>query len=197
MINVFVEGRSWPEVAQELRKMLGDEPDIVIEKSADYEELEAMRRQLDEADARAESYENTCATLRDKVRELEKQLTEQKGQNSSLLLEIEELEKIITDLRMQLADAKAPRQAEPTEGDTETPAPSEEEEEEQTEITEVTEAPVKEYKKEEVRAVLVKCRAANISLTEILAPYGGSLGAVKPEDYAKVVRAAEAALEDK
>ena len=212
MINVFVEGSSWPEVSRELRKMLGDEPKPVETECADYEELEALRRQLDESDARAESYENTCASLRDQNREQEKKYkmlcddcSNLAAEKTNLELELLETKKLLCDveekldianatielLENQLADAKAPKQAEPTEGDTETPVKPEEE---QTEIPEVTQAPVKEYKKEEVRAALCQCRAANIPISEILAPYGGSLGAVKKEDYAKLMEDAEAAL---
>lgn len=210
MISVHVEGNSWPEVRGQLIELIGLEP------MKPDEELVALRSELVEESARAESYENTCASLRDQNRELEKQYkmlnencSELAAEKTNLELElltaknkVDEMEiqlnakdVRIADLKKQLAEAKAPQQSEPTEGDTETPAPLEEEE--QTAIPEVTEAPVKEYKKEEVRAVLVKCRAANIALTDVLAPYGGSLGAVKPEDYAKVVEAAEKALEGK
>lgn len=212
MINVFVEGSSWPAVAQELRKMLGDEPTVVEAKSADYEELEALHRQLDAAAARYGELDDHCsdltveksnleaemAAMKDKVDELKTllddrdariaELEEQVGvksvETSRLLDTVEAYSKTIADLENQLADAKAPKQAEPTEGDTE----------EQAEIPEVTQAPIKEYKKEEVRAVLCQCRAANIPISDILAPYGGSLGAVKPEDYAKLMEDAEAAL---
>ena len=194
MIDIHIQGSAWSEITQELRKMLCDEPPVVVANSTDYEELDAMRNDIRELVAQNCERNARIAELENLLKEKNALIRDKDIKISSLLANIVEDGKIITELKLKLADAEAPKQAEPTEADTETPAPAEEE---QTDLPEVTEAPVKEYKKEEVRAVLMQCRAANISITDILTPYGGSLGAVKKEDYGKVVEAAEAALEGK
>ena len=202
MIDIHVHGTSWPEVTQELRQLLGDEPtpaeklltdEVTLVRNLE-ENLEHLETQLAKTEEQLNAKCARIAELEEERANLEAHLEAVRKQVSDQLTQMNAKDVRITALEKQLADAKAPQQAEPTEGDTEAPAPDEEE---QTEIPEVTEAPVKEYKKEEVRAVLMECRSQNIAISDILAPYGGSLGAVKKEDYAKVVEAAEAALEGK
>lgn len=200
MIDIHIQAETAKEALDELHvlgTMANERYALLCARS-----LEANQK-LDVADEDIEQLMNQVSDLEQQLAAARHKIDEQDVQLNAKDVRIAALEK-------KLAEVEAPQQAEPTEGDTE---PSEEEqadpepaegdtepapaEDEQTDIPEVTEAPVKEYKKEEVRAVLVKCRAANIAITDILAPYGGSLGAVKKEDYAKVVEAAEKALEGK
>lgn len=202
MIDIHVQGSSWAEVSQELRQL------VYKDAQSDYEELEALRRERVKAAGRYEGLEDYLAEVR---ADLEGKLNAKDDEVAGLATVIDEMEALIhekntriAELEKQLADAEAanPTPAGATTADTETTAPDTgsapvKPEEEQTGIPEVTEAPVKEYTKPDVRAVLMKCRAKNIPISDVLAPYGGSLGAVKEEDYAAVVAAAEKALEGK
>ena len=51
-----------------------------------------------------------------------------------------------------------------------------------------------EIKKEDVRAVLAAAKSAGHNIADILKPFGATLGAVDPKDYAALINAANAVM---
>lgn len=213
MIDIHILGESANEVLAELRTLSGsDKHDCCHAPAVPMAQSEPTEN---DTEAKQDDPVELLALLAERdlhIEELENKVT---GYEELLTIKKER----IAELEKQLADAEAVKTAKPKKTKkASAPACEEEEtvtppevaaEEEQTEIPEAPaepdepeapvepEAPAKEVKKEDVRAVLVKCREAGLALTEILEPYGGSLGAVKKEDYANLMRDAEAALEGK
>jgi hypothetical protein len=185
MIDIHIVEESAAKAVSQLRELLSAEP-----QQGDTEQK--PERPMDEADLMAVLAEKDAV-----IASLELQITEITEEAKNKVAGYEELLKVkderIADLEKQLADAgtakskKAKKAPEP-EPEADEPTPAEPEE------TEPAPEPAKEYKKEDVRAVLVNARECGINIADILANYGGSLGAVKTEDYPALVKEAQDAI---
>ena len=183
MIHLNIEGKSWPEVTEQLanlareHQVLGDEA----------KELGRLQGELTEAKAEIN-------LLRSLVKEKDTRIAE--------------LEALRTPVKVNMADPdaikpvkEAPAEnpttaAESEPGTRNSVAPTNTEPAAETAPAPATsEQPT--YKKEEVREFLAECRNKGVNITDVLKPFGGRFPVVDEEDYPALMEAAKKALADK
>jgi chromosome segregation ATPase len=212
MIDIHIQASSAAEALNELRDLAGETPELMNQEQyamlcarsleankkvdAADEEIDKLMDEVADLKNELAGKEQRIAALTDLVSKRDAELAKLEkelgaamariGDNddviAGLIGNIEEADKIIADLRTRLEDAANEMP--------ETPDPNQIEAYPETEEG-------KEYKKEDVRAVLVQAREKGINIAEILSNFGGTLGAVKEEDYPALVEDVRDAIADK
>lgn len=176
MIHLNIEGKSWPEVTEQLanlvreHQVLGDETQELNNLQGELAEAKAeiklLRDLLDKSGAR-------ILDLEDRLKEnAVKPVEEAPDKNPTPAAEI----------APDTSETAAP--TEPANAPEDAPAPATE-----------TEQP--KYDKVQVREFLAGCREKGVNITDVLKPFGGRFPAVKGEDYPELMAAAKKALAEK
>lgn len=176
MINLNIEGKTWPEVTQQLAELISEKQNAEADLDSAKEILD-LKSELAETRANL----NQAANI---IRGLRADLEASRCRNA-------ELEKMLDDAG-EAPDENPTPEAEPVPvsdiEETVTTAPTAET---------ATEPEQPKYDKAQVRKFLAEARNKGVNITDVLKPFGGRFPAVKEEDYPALMEATKAALAEK
>lgn len=174
MIHLNIEGKSWPEVTEQLANLV----------------RETVRPSPEESD------------LRDELAEARSNLNRSASIIQGLRDDLEASRRRIVDLEQLLADeqegdAENPTPAAASTASEQTATASDTAQGPAMDQSTTSEPEQPKYDKVQVKEFLAGCREKGVNITDVLKPFGGRFPAVKEEDYPALMEAAKKALADK
>lgn len=181
MINLNIEGKSWPEVTKQLAELVG-------EKQNAEEDLDSAREILDLKSelAEARSNLNQAANI---IQGLRADLEASRCRNAKLEQQLATPAEKTPDENPTPDAALTASEQTATASDTE-PDPA-------TDQSTSSEPEQPKYDKAQVREFLAEARNKGVNITDVLKPFGGRFPAVKEEKYPALMEATKKALAEK
>ena len=178
MIHLNIEGKSWPEVTEQLAGLIRENGQSTGDDAALREELEETRANLNQATGILQSMRADLEASHRRIAELEAALATPAEEGPSA-------ENPTTAAEPEQETCNSADASETDGAMNDAPAPA------------TTEPAQPKYKKEDVRSFLAQAREKGVNITDVLKPFGGRFPSVDEKDYPALMEATKKALAEK